>query len=69
LFYSNNKNKFFCSEEAGQKSSHYGLHMLGYTRATKLKTIGYDSAGWSKSGKINKVRIVNWNSFAWRWNH
>jgi len=50
-------------------SSHYGLNMLGYTCATRLKTIRCDGANRSKSVKIDPVRIVNWNSFTWRWNH
>lgn len=35
--------KLFCPEEVGEKSSHYGLNMLGYTRATRLKTIRCNS--------------------------
>jgi len=36
----NRKTRF---EEVKEKSSLYGLNMLGYTRATKLKTIGRDN--------------------------
>jgi len=35
--------KLICFEEVREKSSHYGLNMLGYTRATRLKTIRCDS--------------------------
>ena len=49
----------FCSEEAREKSSHYGLNMLGYTRATRSKTVRCYSENSSKSLKIDKVRIVN----------
>ena len=45
----------FCFEEAKRKSSHYGLDMLGYTCATKLKTISYEKVIFSKSEKINLV--------------
>jgi len=38
-----------CFEEVREKSSHYGLNMLGYTRATRLKTIRCYSENWSKS--------------------
>ena len=30
-------------EEVGEKSSHYGLNMLGYTCATKIETMRYDN--------------------------
>ena len=39
------------------KSSHYGPHILGYTRAAMLKTNRYKGAILNKSGKINTVRI------------
>jgi len=49
--------------EVGEKSSHYGLNMLGYTCATKAKTVGRDEEIRSKAQKIVSVRIVDWNSF------
>lgn len=49
--------------EVREKSSHYGLNMLGYTCATKAKTVGRDGEIQSKSPKIVLVRIVDWNSF------
>ena len=30
------------SADVGEKSSHYGLDMLGYTCATKVNTVGRD---------------------------
>ena len=50
LFYgkANNQNfiKFFIKiisfEEVKEKSSHYGLYMLGFTRATRVKTKSSD---------------------------
>ena len=49
--------------EAREKSSHYGLDMLGYTCATKAKTMRCKSEILSKAQKIVPVRIVDWNSF------
>ena len=46
-----------------EKSSHYGLNMLGYTCATKAKTERRNGEIQSKALKIVSVRIVNWNSF------
>jgi len=48
-----------------EKSSHYGPYMLGFTCATRVKTMGCDSVSWSETLKIIKVRIVGWNSPAW----
>jgi len=39
------------SLEVGEKSSHYGLNMLGYTCATKVKTKGRNCEIGSKSPK------------------
>ena len=50
------------SKEVGEKSSHYGLKMLGYTCATKAETKGRDGETQSKSLKTVPVRIVDWNS-------
>jgi len=39
------KYKFTCITDFGEveeKSSHYGLYMLGFTRATRVKTKGGD---------------------------
>jgi hypothetical protein len=44
---------FICFEEVKEKSSHYGLNMLGYTRATRLKTNRRKDASSNKSIKIN----------------
>ena len=46
-----------------EKSSHYGLDMLGYTCATKVKTKGSYEEIQCKSLKIISVQIVDWNSF------
>jgi len=35
--------------EVREKSSHYGLDMLGYTCATKVNTMGRNSESWSKA--------------------
>jgi len=51
------------SVEVKEKSSHYGLDMLGYTCATRAKTVGYVREILSKTEKIAKVRIVDCNSF------
>jgi hypothetical protein len=40
-----------------EKSSHYGLDMLGYTRAAKLETKGHENVNFSKSLKTSSVRI------------
>jgi len=50
--------------EGREKSSHYGLNMLGYTCATKANTVGSDSESLSKSLKIVPVRIAGCNSSA-----
>jgi len=42
-----------CFVEEEEKSSHYGLYLLGYTCATKLKTKRGESENLSKSLKIN----------------
>jgi len=47
------------------KSSHYGLHMLGYTCATKTDTKGSDGEILSKTWKTVSVRIATWNPVAW----
>jgi len=39
------------------KSSHYGLNILGYTRAIMIKTIGGDYSSKSRSKKIILVRL------------
>ena len=44
-------------EVVEEKSSHYGLDMLGFTCATRAETMGRDSESWSQSLKIVKVRI------------
>ena len=58
-------NKRIYSVEVKEKSSHYGLDMLGYTCATRAKTVGYVGEILSKSAKIVTVRIVDCNSFTW----
>lgn len=45
--------------EVREKSSHYGLNMLGYTCATKAKTVGREGENRSKALKIVSVRIVD----------
>jgi len=50
------------------KSSHYGLNILGYTRAIMIKTIGGDYSSKSRSKKIILVRIKDWKSSLWSWN-
>ena len=50
-------------KEAKEKSSHYGLDILGYTCATTIKTIGYAIVKSNKTIKIILVRIINCNSF------
>jgi len=47
-----------CFEEVEEKSSHYGLNMLGYTCATRAKPVRCDGENQSKSLKIVSVRIV-----------
>jgi len=42
-----------CFEEVKEKSSHYGLNMLGYTRATRLKTNRRKGVNLNKPIKIN----------------
>jgi len=54
-----------CFVGVKEKSSHYGLNMLGYTCATRVKTKSCDSVNSSKTLKITEVRIVDWNSFTW----
>jgi len=54
-----------CFEEVEEKSSHYGLNMLGYTCATRAKPVRCDGENQSKSLKIVSVRIVGWNSPTW----
>jgi hypothetical protein len=48
----NNEVVLTCFEEVKEKSSHYGLNMLGYTCATKMKTVGRNYEIRSKSLKI-----------------
>jgi len=50
---------FICFEEVKEKSSLYGLNILGYTCATRVKTIRCESVNSSKTLKIIKVRIVD----------
>ena len=40
-----------------EKSSHYGLYVLGFTCATRVKTMRHKRVILSKSLKITKVRI------------
>ena len=40
-----------------EKSSHYGLYVLGFTCATRAKTMRHKREILSKSLKIAKVRI------------
>jgi len=51
--------------EVREKSSHYGLNMLGYTCATKANTMGSYGESRRKALKIVSVRIVDCNSFTW----
>jgi len=51
-----------------EKSSHYGLYMLGFTCATKADTKRDTNVSYSKSLKTARVRIVGWNSSTWSWN-
>jgi len=48
-----------CLKEVKEKSSHYGLNILGYTCAIKVKTIGCEFLKMNKSKKITLVRIKN----------
>jgi len=43
--------------EVGEKSSHYGLYMLGFTRATKVNTKSTEGVTLKKSLKITPVLI------------
>jgi len=43
-------------------SSHHGLNVLGYTRATMAVTKRNKSVSLSKTEKAVLVRIVLWNS-------
>jgi len=61
----NKECKIIGFEEVEEKSSHYGLYMLGFTCATRVETKRRNSSHWSKTLKTIKVRIVNWNSFTW----
>jgi len=51
--------------EVKEKSSHYGLNMLGYTCATRVNSMRRDGESQSQSLKIISVRIVGWNSLTW----
>jgi hypothetical protein len=43
-------------------SSPHGPYELGYTRATKVKSMRGNNVSWSKSLKFIKVRIEGCNS-------
>jgi len=49
-------------EEEKEKSSHYGLYKMGFTCATRVKTMSLDSVNLNKPLKITVVRIGDCNS-------